>query len=254
MIEPRILKTVIVDDSSPARRLLGLLLKEISLPVQIMGEASTVDEAVSLIGKEKPDLVFLDIEMPGKSGLTLLDELAGAEHIPDIIFTTAYNQYAIDAFRLSAIDYLLKPIDENLLEKAVAKASERSLSREYSIKLAGLLHNLKETDDRCISIPVRGGFELIKVNDILYFEADGSYTRIITQSGKSILVSKNLKHFESQLNGVAQFFRIHRSFLVNMNHVSKIEKNQALISNGFAADISADRKDEFLEQMRKRVV
>lgn len=254
MIEPRILKTVIVDDSSPARRLLGLLLKELSLPVQIIGEASTVDEAVSLIGKEKPDLVFLDIEMPGKSGLTLLDELAGAEYIPDVIFTTAYNQYAIDAFRLSAVDYLLKPIDEMLLEKAVEKALERNRAKEFSLKLAHLLHNLKEENDRCISVPLRGGFEFIKVNEILFLEADGSYTRINTLKNKPVLVSRNLKYFESQLAGLPHFFRIHRSFLVNINHVSKVEKNQALMSNGFAADISADRKEEFLEQMRKRVV
>jgi len=199
-------------------------------------------------------LVFLDIEMPRKSGLTLLDELAGAEYIPDIIFTTAYNQYAIDAFRLSAIDYLLKPIDEKLLEKAVEKAMERNRAKEFSLQLTHLLHNLKEENDRCISVPVRGGFEFIKVNEILFLEADGSYTRINTVKNKPVLVSRNLKYFESQLAGLPNFFRIHRSFLVNMNQVSKVEKNQALMSNGFAADISADRKEEFLEQMRKRVV
>lgn len=254
MTETKALRALIVDDSSAARRLLRLLLAEMPAPVDVLGEAANVDEAVRKITKEKPDLVFLDIEMPGKSGLTLLDELAGAEYIPDVIFTTAYNQYAIDAFRLSAIDYLLKPIDEKLLEKAVEKAMERNRAKEFSLKLAHLLHNLKEENDRCISVPLRGGFEFIKVNEILFLEADGSYTRINTLKNKPVLVSRNLKYFESQLAGLPHFFRIHRSFLVNINHVSKVEKNQALMSNGFAADISADRKEEFLEQMRKRVV
>ncbi|MCG9911311.1 MAG: LytTR family DNA-binding domain-containing protein [Flavobacteriales bacterium] len=244
------IKALITDDSLQARRLLKLLLAELTPEVAIVGEASNVDDAVEKIKKLQPDLVFLDIEMPGKSGLMLVEELAGKAEIPDIVFTTAYNQYAIQAFRLSAVDYLLKPIEENLLIEAVNKIKARKNIKENALKLSALVHNLKHENEKTLSVPLHGGFELLPVKDIVSFEADGSYTIINLINAKSILVSKNLKYFENQIADTPNFFRIHRSFLINLDFVRKVEKNQVELQNGAVVDLSRERKELFIQKIK----
>ncbi len=244
------IKTLIVDDSAQARRLLRLMLKDADLPVEVTGEASGVDEALEMIDTQQPDLIFLDIEMPGKSGLMLTQELSAREAAPCVVFTTAYNQYALQAFRLSAVDYLLKPIDEEQLEQAVSKVMEKVEGRRSAQKLKSLLENMDPDKEKTISLTAQSGHEFIRVNDIVCLRAEGSYTHVSVLGRRPILVSKNLKYFESLLAGMPQFFRTHRSFLVNLRQVKKVEKLTIFLSEGAVADLTREKKEEFIRLMK----
>ena len=147
------LKAIIVDDSPQARKLLRLMLQELCPEVVVCAEAENVPQAVDAIKREQPHVVFLDIEMPGQSGLQLVEELSQQEVPYEIIFTTAYNQYALDAFRLSAIDYLLKPINEKHLLEAIDKLKQKQNLQQVQLKLQALSQNLKQKDDKVLCIP-----------------------------------------------------------------------------------------------------
>lgn len=250
MSETPVIKTLIVDDSAQARKLLSLMIEEAGLPVLVAGEASGVDEALEMIDRLKPDLIFLDIEMPGKSGLVLTQELSLRDEVPCVVFTTAYNQYALQAFRLSAVDYLLKPIDEEQLEQAVKKVTEKMQGRRSAQKLKSLLENMNPGLDKTISLSGQNGQEFIRVNDIICLRAEGSYTHVSVMGRKPLLVSKNLKHFEILLSEMTQFYRSHRSFLVNLRHVKKVERLTIHLSQDTFADLTREKKEEFMNRMR----
>jgi two-component system, LytTR family, response regulator len=245
MFEPHILKAVIIDDSAQARKLLRLMLLELCPDVDVVGEAENVDEGILLIEKEEPDAVFLDIEMPGKTGLQLAEILLEKKFRGEVVFTTAYNSYAIKAFRLSAIDYLLKPIQEEQLLEAVGKLKEEKNNRNNENRLKALNTNLQQDKNEVLCIPIQGGFEYIPINEIEYLEADGSYVHIYFSNNRNKTVSKNLKFFESSLADNSNFVRTHRSYLVNLDFVtnySKADGGFLLLKRNVQIPVSRERK------------
>lgn len=239
------IKFVIIDDSAQARKLLRLMLLELAPSIICVGEAENVVEGLKLIEREQPDAVFLDIEMPGRSGMQLAEELCSSKFKGSIVFTTAYNAYAIKAFRLSALDYLLKPISEDHLLEAVAKLQQQRNTLDNQTKLTALTANLGDEGNNLLCIPVQGGYEYIPIHDIYYLEADGSYVKIVCAGNKQKIVSKNLKYFETTLESIPKFIRTHRSFLVNLDQVSSYSKadgGSLTLSNGAKIPISRERR------------
>jgi two-component system, LytTR family, response regulator len=225
MSDKTTLRAVIIDDSSQARKLLRLMLLELSPEVKVLGEAEEVEEGLRLIDREKPDAIFLDIEMPGKSGLQLAEILLEKGFKGNVVFTTAYNAYAIKAFRLSAIDYLLKPIQEEQLLEAVEKLKEEKQNRDNANRLKALSENLQEERNDVLCIPTQNGFEYLPVSEVEYLEADGSYVNIYCTNNRCKTVSKNLKYFETALSDCSNFIRPHRSYLVNLDYVTNYSKS-----------------------------
>ncbi|MBK6950626.1 MAG: response regulator [Crocinitomicaceae bacterium] len=248
MTELKKIKAVLVDDSEQARKLLRLMLKELAPDILVAGEAADVSSAVDLIRKLKPDVVFLDIEMPGKSGLQLLDELPRDEVHYEIIFTTAFNDYALKAFRLSAIDYLLKPIPEKDLVEALDRLRDRKDQKELKSRLDALTANLNSEKEKVLCIPVMSGYEYLRLDEIEHIEADGSYTKIMCVDGKTKTVSKNLKYFENALLDQDRFIRVHRSFLINLDQMkafSRTGRGTIVMKSGKEIDLARDRREDF---------
>ncbi len=246
-------KAVIIDDSSQARKLLKLMLLELAPEVTLVGEAENVDEGLKLIENEQPDAVFLDIEMPGKTGIQLAEILLERNFKGNVVFTTAYNAYAIKAFRLSAIDYLLKPIQEDQLTEAVKKLKEEKKNRDNQSRLNALSENLREERNEVLCIPSQSGFEYLPVSEIEYLEADGSYVKIYCINNRSLTVSKNLKYFENALADCTNFIRPHRSFLVNMDYVTNYSKSDGgflILKRNVQIPVSRERKQAIQEILK----
>lgn len=217
-------KCIIVDDAHQARKLLRIFLQEISPEISVVGEAENVEDALTLIHQENPDFVFLDIEMPGKSGLELFEELQTRAFDGEVIFTTAYNEYAIRAFKLSAIDYLLKPIQVEELQKAIQKAIATQNLKQSAARYHALMSNLQENAPGVVAIPLNYGYEYVEVQDIEFVEAERAYSYIHFRSGSQKLVAKNLGYFEDVLQHLPFFLKAHRSFLVNIRQVKGFQK------------------------------
>ena len=248
--ETKKIKTLIIDDSQRARRLLKIIIEENISDVLVLGEASNVEQALLILKNTQIDLLLLDIEMPNKTGLQLAQELLDANISCEIIFTTAYNQYAIQAFRLSAIDYLLKPIQENDLIEAIEKVKQKKEWLNDKQRLKALTQNLDTEKENKICLPMLNGYQYMDLDSIEYLEADGSYVKIYLIDGKNITISKNLKYFEDIFEKSTDFLRIHRSFIVHKKHVKKIQrgKNSSVImQNNSELEISRNRKDEILD-------
>jgi two-component system LytT family response regulator len=248
----RTLKSIIIDDEQRARRVLAASLIEIDANIEVVAEASDVPSGVLAINKHQPDVVFLDIEMPNYSGFELLDFIKDVTF--DIIFVTAYNQYAIKAFEISAVDYLLKPVRIDLLEKAVNKIEEKHDKDMIMEKLDTLKSNLKHERIEKLAIPVSDGLEFIKVSDIMFIEADGSYVQLNFLDGSKMIVSKNLKYFANALESAKAFYRVHRSYLVNLNCVKKYNRhdNLLVLENGTTVKVAREGKTK-LEDVIKNI-
>lgn len=247
MSESNKIKAVVIDDSAQARKLLRLMLLELAPEVQVVSEAENAEDGLRIIEKHQPDAIFLDIEMPGKSGLQLAESLIGKNIKGKVVFTTAYNAHALKAFRLSAIDYILKPIQEEQLVEAVEKLKEDKKNRDNEVRLKALSENLQEDRKDVLCIPFQGGYEYLSLDDIEYFEAEGSYVRIVSTNQKPKIVSKNLKYFENALESTPKFLRSHRSFLVNMDHVTsyfKSEGGNLQLKSGQVIPVSRERKQD----------
>lgn len=246
------MKAILIDDSKQARELLGLMISELTPEVKIAAEAESVDQAIIEIRKHSPELIFLDIEMPGKSGLQLIEQLAKEEVNFEIIFTTAYNQYALQAFRLSAIDYLLKPIREKELVEAVAKAQLRIEASQSKARLKNLMTNLSVEEKNILCLPLNYGYEFIPLHEIEYVEADGAYSHVVLESGKKFIVSKNLKYFQDSVEGIASFVKVHRSCIINLMHLqtyTKSERGSVTMKGGTEFSISRSQRQEFLDAL-----
>lgn len=242
---------VLIDDEKNALEVLQLQLNRFCVDVNIVAAANGGIKGIEAIKKYKPDLVFLDIEMPHKNGFDVLNETK--EYNYKVVFTTAYDQFAIKAFKFSAIDYLLKPIDITELQQAVEKAKQSSNSSlDEKMKLFFQQYQ-PQNNKELIALPVGDAMQFFKQDDIIRCESDSNYTYIFLTSGKKILLAKTLKEIEEALSGLS-FFRIHQSHLVNMNHVSKFSKSEGsyvVMTDGSTLNISRNRKDLFMEQFRK---
>lgn len=254
MNDPITIHYIIVDDSSQARKLLKLMINEHIEHLHCDAEAENVLQAAELIKTYRPQLVFLDIEMPEKSGLQLVDEISRDDINYEIIFTTAFNEYALNAFRLSAIDYLLKPIDEEQLIQAVNKVKQKIEWQSTRLNLELLKKNFRKEGEETLRIADSEGYVNVPVRKIMFVEADGSYCKIHTAENKIIVVSKNLKHIENSLNGLPYMMRVHRSYIINMNFIERFDKSdrgKIIMQNKALIDLSRDRRNEFLEAFNK---
>lgn len=213
------IRVITIDDERRSRKVLAELLSFIP-DVEIIFEAGNVDEAVREIRDQKPDLIFLDIEMPVKSGFDLLKEIKTDSHIPDIIFVTAYDRYAMEAFKFSAFDYLLKPINRTELQNSLNRYGESKSKDIINDKLSELFRFMEEP--KKLVFDLRTGLLIIDPEDLVFCEADGNYTHLHLQSGRVEMVSFNIGHVEKLLQA-HEFFRLNRSVLVNKESILKLD-------------------------------
>jgi two-component system LytT family response regulator len=218
------MKAIIIEDEQKAADLLEQMLMDISDSIEVVEKCYDLPSGVKSIKKNHPDIVFLDLELPVYSGLQLLEFFNEEEISFALIFTTASNQHAIQAFEMSAIDYILKPIQEEKLKTALQKCFKRKkISSAENISV--LQQNMQSPEFKKIVVPVNNGFEIINLSDIMYFKAEGSYTNIFLSDKQSLMVSKNLKYFDDILESSYCFIRIHRSYMANIQYAKKILRN-----------------------------
>lgn len=239
------MKTVLIDDEPDSVRLLAHQLSKHCPQVSIAATCTSPEDGLAALRTEQPNLVFLDIEMPRMNGFTLLEQL---EEMPfHLVFTTAYDRYAVKAFRFNALDYLLKPIDEKELMAAVDKAILRgSLTRQEQFAEAKKCLNHQHKPEK-IAVYVRDRFVLLPIQEIIFCESDKSYTTLVLKNGERHLLSKPLGEVEELLSELS-FFRIHKQYLVNtleIAHYSKGEAASLCMSNGKVLPISRYRMEAF---------
>jgi two-component system LytT family response regulator len=237
------LRTIIVEDEANSREILRNYIAKYCDGVKLLGEASNIDEGLSLIQKHQPDLVFLDVEMPFGNAFDLLDKVP--DRTFETVFVTAYNQYAMDALNNHAAYYLMKPINIDELIKAVDYVKE---IKEKESALDGQVLQAKSIKaEGKITLPQQDGFQVLEVGDIFFCKADDNYTEIYLEH-KKIVVSKTLKYFEETLTEYA-FARIHKSYLVNVGEVVKYKRGKGgsvVLSNGKELSVSASKKAALL--------
>ena len=243
------IKAIIIDDERLSLETLSLLLNEFCPQVQLLEQCRSAKQGLEAIEKFKPDLVFLDIEMPVMNGFDLLEQFS---EIPfAIIFTTSHDQYAIKAIRFSALDYLLKPIDPKELISAVKKVEEQRhlpLAEQFQMLLKQM-HGKNHGFNK-IAVPTTEGFELVPADQILYLEANSNYTHIFIKSRHKIVACRNLKEMEEQLLGFNFFVRVHQSYIINLNEVTKYFRGEGgylVMSDGSSVNVSRSRKDSLLK-------
>ncbi len=242
------IKAIIIDDEIRARTLLQKMLAEYCPEVEVVSECEDLPNGVKSIRKLKPDLVFLDIEMPGHSGLELLEFFDEDDTDFAIIFITAYNQYAIQAFKLSAVDYLLKPVAPNDLENAIERYKRRGAKDKTSLNQ--LRETLKQTNVQKIAVPEGNSIKFIELDTIMYFKADSSYTEIFFTDNTKLIISRTLKNIEEALHDNPNFLRSHKSYLVNMKYVTDYVKSDGgyiIMRDKYELPITQERVDELLE-------
>jgi two-component system LytT family response regulator len=239
------INAIIIDDEERARNTLSSLLLNYCPEINVLATCSNVPDGVLAINKHKPDVVFLDIEMPDYNGFELLGFFREIDF--DIIFVTAYSEYAIKAFEISAVDYILKPIDIDQLKNSVEKLKQKKLHSQMQEQIELLKESYKGDDIRKIALSMSNGLTFVEVADIVLLEADGAYTTFYLKDGQKILVSKKLKFYEDILSNRSFFFRTHRSYFINVNFIKKYSRseNAILMDNGTSINISRDRKQEF---------
>jgi two-component system LytT family response regulator len=217
--------------------------------VQVVAQCDNGKEAIKAIHAGKPDVLFLDIDMPYINGFDLLEMVPDANF--EVIFTTAYDKYAIQAFRISAVDYLLKPIDTEALKNAVEKVRLLRENGNAPRQIGFLLQQLKDLENnnvRKVALPTFDGLEFIHLDDILYCQSDGAYSHVFFTDGGKLYISKTLRYLEDALCNF-HFFRVHNSYIVNLNHVKKYTKTDGgmlILSNGEKIRVSRSKKDELL--------
>lgn len=243
------MKALIIDDEKKARQVLQILVEENCPKITTILQADNLMSGVELIKQEAPNIVFLDIEMPEHSGLEILNFIEKEVHNFEIIFTTAYSEYAIQAFQLSAIDYLLKPVRPSQVKDAVDKAIKFLGNSQINKRLTELKSSLEDANFKKIGLPNSNGIKFVNFTDIIMLEADGMYTNVTTLSEGDILVSKPLKFFVDLLQNIKMFYRPHRSFLINLAFIKEYIKKDGgyiVMENDKTVSISNDKKEEFL--------
>lgn len=247
------ISTIIIDDEKNALEVLELQLSQYCKEVKVMATCNGGLKGIEAIKKHRPQLVFLDIEMPHINGFDVLNETRGLDY--KVIFTTAYDRFAIKAFKYATIDYLLKPIDIVELQEAVQKVRKENQVYHLDEKISALFAQLsaaKQTPEK-IALPVGNTLEFFEANDIIRIESESNYSHVFLSTGKKITLSKTLKDVAEHISG-SPFFRIHQSHLINTNHILKIIKEDGafvVMKDGANLPISRNKKEDFFELFRK---
>ena len=253
----RWIRALIVDDEALARRFIRRMLKD-DRDFEIVGECSNGKETVVMIRKENPDIVFLDVQMPEMDGLAVLESI-GIERLPEIIFTTAYEQYAIRAFELHALDYLLKPFDQTRFKDAIKYAKERFRSEhqnEGRMQMSALLENIKNKPQYLERLVIKAGGRItfLSTNEINWIEADDKYVHLHTSKARA-MVRQTLTAMEEQLDP-AKFRRVHRSAIVNVERIAELQplfsgEYSILLQDGTKLTLSRNYKDKLFDLLGK---
>lgn len=248
------MKAILVDDEPDGIKTLQKMLARYCPSVHVLatcGSAAAAKEQIELLN---PDLLFLDIQMPGKSGIDLIRELADRKF--EIIFVTAHNEYLLQALQYSAADYLLKPVDEDRLVEAVQRAEKRMQEGKREEITETLLYNIGKAgqpSEMRLCLPTLKGFMILKLDDIVYCEAERSYTVFHLEDKKTVTVSKPLLEYENILDDT-HFFRVHKSFLINLRHVREYQRGEGglvIMSNGAEIEVSRRKKEQFLLRIKE---
>ncbi|MEL6589114.1 MAG: LytTR family DNA-binding domain-containing protein [Bacteroidota bacterium] len=249
-------RAVIVEDEKNSQELLKELITEYCEGIEVVDIAGNVAEALEALEVNKPDLIFLDIELPDGDGFQVLEQAKELNF--DVIFTTAYDQYAMRAFKFSATDYLLKPVDIEELQAATARVVEKQSKEEesgegQSDKIEALIRNIRNMQQpfKRIVLPTTNGFTVVNPDDIIRCESDRNYTFIFLMDGRKILVSRTIKEYDEMLSDY-NFFRIHQSHLINLKYLKNYTRGRGgyvELTDGSTLDVSARRKSEFLKRM-----
>jgi two-component system LytT family response regulator len=254
------IRTIIIDDEPSALNVLSLLLqKKCAQDVEIVATTTMPEEGISFIQLHKPDLVFLDIEMPGMTGIELIRQIPNPNF--KVVFVTAYDTYAIEAFELSAIDYLLKPVGADKVERVVNKILEETRKQQTMLHLQlqhleKILRQHHVSSDKKIALGMSDKIMYVNISDILYCEASGPYTNVYLKNGKSTLTSRPLGEFETQLEEY-NFFRIHHTYLINLNRVIEFQRQEggyAVMENEVKLDVSQRKRKDFLKVMNNLTI
>ncbi len=239
------IRSLIIDDEVPNRQNLGHLLARYCPDIEVVGEADSSGSGLAAIKEFYPDLIFLDIRMPGGDAFEMLEQIP--QNGFEVIFITAYDEYAFRAFEFNALDYLLKPVNFNKLISAVEKAKSKIRIKEENYRLNNLVANLERNSrDQKIALPQEEKTEFIAVKDIIRCQADSNYTRFLLSDGRSVMVSKTLKDYELALSR-HNFCRVHNSHLVNLDKVTAYSKKDGgylEMTDGSMVPVSRTRKEE----------
>jgi two-component system, LytTR family, response regulator len=248
------MKAILVDDEPDGIRTLKKMLEVHCPDVTIVATCSNATMAKQQIKELRPDVLFLDIQMPGKSGLDLLMEMYEKDF--EVIFVTAHNEYMLQALQYSAADYLLKPVDEDRLIEAVQRVEKRLEAGKKEERTKALLHNLAESGNPSamrLCLPTLKGFIVLKLDEIIYCEAERSYTVFHLEGRKTVTVSKPLLEYDALLKDTT-FLRIHKSFLINLHHVKEYHRGEGgmvIMSDNAEIEISRRKKDQFLMKIKE---
>jgi two-component system LytT family response regulator len=248
------LKTILVDDEPRGLSALQKLIEFNCPEIEIVALCGSADEAKEAIDTKKPDLVFLDIAMPEKDGFDLLNEITPVDF--EIIFVTAHDEFMMQAFRFSAVDYLLKPVEHNLLIDAVKRAARRIEDKSPHANMEALLYNLRQekgTRKQKIVIASLKGFDVIRIADIIYCEASSNYTNFHFGDRSVICASRPIHEYEEMLED-SDFVRVHKSILVNMEHVKEYVRGEGgtiITSTGKRLEVSRRKKELFMNRMKE---
>jgi two-component system LytT family response regulator len=244
-----VLKALIVDDEPKLAEVLALKIRDHLPQLRVVGKAQNISDAERLIQEQAPDLVFLDIRMPGGSGFQLFDRFPQPSF--STIFVTGYDEFALDAFRVSAVDYLLKPVRTQALIEAVQKLEART---KGSDNMALLRHNMQHMGDQETKVAIPGVevYDFVRVKEIVRLEGDQRYTRIYLQDGRELLSSYHLGKYREML-GPYSFFSPHKSHLINTTHIRRyLAEGTVIMEDGSTVPVSRRKRDEFIQKVVKR--
>jgi len=247
------IRCVLIDDEKNALEMMEWLLKTYCPEVEIMAMCNSSELGIEAINKHRPDIVFLDIEMPNMNGFDMLEKFD--KLFFDVVFCTAYDQFAIKAFKYSALNYLLKPVDPDDLKNTIRRIEDKKSvpsKEQFDLLLQSMKNSGRNTPGR-IALTTGDGLLFVPTTDIIYCEAESNYTNVVLAGGKKILVSKVLKDIDEVLSG-PDFYRVHSSFLININRIKKLVRGDGgyiIMDNDAIVNISRTKRQEFMELFEK---
>lgn len=244
-------KVLIIDDEKRTRDLIAKMIETFGFDLTVISEGETMDTAIKAIQKHQPDILFIDIQMPDGTGFDVLNSIESKKF--EVIFITAYQEYAIKAIKFSALDYILKPIDAEELHTAILTAIDSVDFKKEDAQYEALENNIQPGNRRKLVLKTQECVYIVDLSEIIRCEADKNYTFFFLNSGKKILVSRTLKDFETMLNGYG-FFRIQQSHLINLDYLDRYDKHQGgaiIMKDGSAVPLSPAKKDQFFKLLER---